>query len=307
MKIFFKTISVLFLSLATIGTGAAQAGDTSGGMLSNHMVEITLGLALLVSLIVLLVLVVVLSVLKTFVKVQREDKMVAAGITANEVSDEPSAWKNFVTSLTKSVPVDQEEDVLTDHEYDGIRELDNRLPPWWTAMFYATIVFGIAYLLHFMILGTGPSQDEEYVIEMAEAEEQIQIYQSSLALSIDENSVTFTEDPVALADGEKIFISQCAACHANDGGGGIGPNMTDEYWIHGGSINDIFSIIKNGVAQKGMISWKAQLTPEQMQNVSSYILTLQGSTPASPKDPQGELYETEEKKVTADETSLSMN
>lgn len=294
MKTLFKYIPVLFLSLATMGTGAAQASDYSGGFFADYIVEVTLGVALLVSLIVLLVLVVVLNVLKTFVKMQQEEKLIAEGISPEKIAEEraaqPSAWQKLMMAMTKSVPIEQEDDVLTDHEYDGIRELDNRLPPWWTAMFYLTIIFGVVYFFHYQVLRTGPSQDEEYVLEMAAAEEQINAYKASLALSIDETNVEFITEADALAEGEQIFIAQCAACHAADGGGGVGPNMTDEYWIHGGDIKDVFATIKYGVPQKGMISWESQLTPEQMQNVSSYILTMQGTTPASAKEPQGERY-----------------
>jgi cytochrome c oxidase cbb3-type subunit 3 len=294
MKTFFKYIPVLFLSLATMSTGAAQASDTSGGFFADYIVEITLGVALVVSLVVLLVLIVVLNVLKTFVKMQHEEKLIAQGINPEEaaaqIAAEPSAWEKLMKAMTRSVPLEKEDDVLTDHEYDGIRELDNRLPPWWTALFYVTIVFAVVYLFHYQILKTGPTQDEEYAMEMAAAEEQIAAYKASLALSIDETNVEFTTEAAALAEGEQIFVSQCAACHAADGGGGVGPNMTDEYWIHGGSITDVFSTIKYGVPQKGMISWESQLTPGQMQNVASYILTMQGTTPANPKEPQGELY-----------------
>jgi cytochrome c oxidase cbb3-type subunit 3 len=294
MKTFFKYIPVLFLSLATMSTGAAQASDTSGSFFNDYVVEITLGVTLVVSLVVLLVLVVVLNVLNAFVRMQHEAKLVAQGIDPEKAAEEAAAgsslWAKLMKAMTRSVPLEQEDDVLTDHEYDGIRELDNRLPPWWTALFYVTIIFSVIYLLHYQVLQTGPTQDEEYEMEMALAEEQIQAYKAGLALSIDETNVEITEDATALAEGEQIFVSQCAACHANDGGGGVGPNMTDEYWIHGGDIKDLFATIKYGVPQKGMISWESQLTPGQMQSVASYILTLQGTTPANPKEPQGELY-----------------
>jgi cytochrome c oxidase cbb3-type subunit 3 len=288
MKPFFRYIPVLFLSLATTSIGAAQASGTSGSLLGDYIVEITLGIALLVSIIVLLVLLVVLNVLKAFVNLQKEQLAEAKGEV--EAVVEESAWKKFMQSLTKSVPLTQEKDVLTDHEYDGIRELDNKLPPWWLALFYITIVFGVAYLLHYHVFNTGLSQDEEYAQEMAMAEEQIKAYQASLELSIDETNVEITTVEADLVEGQQIFVSQCAACHANDGGGGVGPNMTDQYWIHGGDIKDLFATVKYGVPQKGMISWQSQLTPAQMRNVSSYILTLQGTTPENPKEPQGELY-----------------
>lgn len=312
MKTLFKYIPVLFLSLATMSTGAAQASDTSGGFFEQYLIEITLGVALAVSLVVLLVLIVVLSVLRAFVKQQHEEKLAAQGLSpekiAAELAAQPTFWQGVMKSLTKSVPIEQEDEVLTDHEYDGIRELDNRLPPWWTALFYVTIIFAVVYLFHYMILETGPSQDEEYAIEMAEAAEQVKAYQASLALSIDETNVEVTAEAGSLAEGQKIFTSQCAACHANDGGGGVGPNLTDQYWIHGGDIKDLFKTIKYGVPQKGMISWQSQLTPAQMQSVASYILTMQGTTPANPKEPQGELYQPADKAADSEEPqAISMN
>ena len=141
---------------------------------------------------------------------------------------------------------------------------------------------------------------------MAEAAEQVKAYQAGLALSIDETNVEVATDASALAEGQQIFTAQCSACHANDGGGGVGPNLTDQYWIHGGDIKDLFSTIKYGVPQKGMISWQSQLTPAQMQNVASYILTMQGTTPANPKEPQGDLYEPAEEPAEEESQAISM-
>ena len=197
-------------------------------------------------------------------------------------------------SMTDSVPVEKEEEVLLDHDYDGIRELDNHLPPWWKYLFYFTIVWGIVYLLAYHVFDALPLSTEEYNQEMARAEEIKQANLASMDLpEIDESSVTPTEDPAELADGESIYQMQCAACHTADGGGSIGPNLTDKYWIHGGSMVDVYRTIKEGVPDKGMISWEPVLNPVQMRNVASYILTLQGTTPANPKAPQGDLYEPE--------------
>ena len=295
MKKLYKYLPVLFLSLAATSKGAAQASDTSGSFLSQYLTEITLGVALIVSILVLLVLIVVLNVLKTFVNMQKEAVAETKKTEEVAVAEEKESFiSRIYKKLTESVPVEREEEVLTDHEYDGIRELDNKLPPWWTYMFYVTIVFAVVYLLHYHVFYTGPSSAEEYEMQMAEAKEQIEAYQASLALSIDETNVTVTDDPQLLAEGEQIYEANCVACHATDGGGGVGPNFTDQYWIHGGDIKDLFKTIKNGVPQKGMISWKSQLTPQQMQAVASYILEFQGTTPQNPKEPQGELYVPEE-------------
>lgn len=304
MKPIFKYIPVLFLSLATLSTGAAQASDTSGSFFDQYILEITLGVALLVSVLVLVVLIVILTVLRTFVHEQELAKVKEAQEQGVEVEApvKESFWSRIYKGLTDSVPVEKEEEVLTDHSYDGIKELDNNLPPWWVYMFYITIVFAVVYFGYYHVFNLGPTSAEEYEMEMAAAQEQIEAYRQTVAMSIDETNVEFTQEAAALAEGKEIFIAKCAACHANDGGGGVGPNLTDKYWIHGGDIKDLFRTVKVGVPQKGMISWQTQLTPVQMQNVSSYILTLQGTTPQNPKEPQGELYEPEEE-IETEETA----
>lgn len=208
--------------------------------------------------------------------------------------------RSFIGFLTKATPVSKEEEILLSHEYDGIRELDNKIPPWFTFLFYGTILFGVIYFAQYHVFGSGNVQEEEYLAEIKQAAIEKQILTASGAL-IDEESVTFVSDPGSLASGEEIFVKNCAACHAVDGGGLVGPNFTDEYWIHGGGIKDIFRIIKYGVPQKGMISWQSQLNPTQMQEVASYIKTLVGTTPANPKAPEGTIWKDET--VEADTTN----
>jgi cytochrome c oxidase cbb3-type subunit 3 len=178
--------------------------------------------------------------------------------------------------------------ILGGHEYDGIQELDNKLPRWWLWLFYITIIFAAVYVVRYHVLKTAPLQAQEYENEMAEAAEK---YKRTETAMIDASSVTMLEDEASLAAGKEIYDKSCAVCHLAEGQGLVGPNLTDKYWIHGGSISDIFNIIVVGVPEKGMISWKDQLTPEQIQQVSSFILTFQGTSPPNPKEPQGELYE----------------
>jgi cytochrome c oxidase cbb3-type subunit 3 len=214
------------------------------------------------------------------------------------VPEEQSAWmKKVMGLLTKAVPVEQEEEVLTDHEYDGIKELDNVLPPWWVAMFYATILFAFVYLVHYHVLGTGDLQIAEYEKSVIKAEKEIAAYMALAGEQVDEKTVTVVTEASRLANGEKIYFQHCVTCHGDEGQGGVGPNFADAYWIHGGSINDIFSIIKYGVPAKGMISWRAQLSPKEMQDVGSFILTFQGTNPPNQKAPEGELYIPEEVKA----------
>ncbi|MCB0287914.1 MAG: c-type cytochrome [Calditrichaeota bacterium] len=207
-------------------------------------------------------------------------------------------------------------DELLDHDYDGIQELDNDLPPWWLYMFYFTIVFGFAYLLYFHVLDIGDLQAAEYQKEMQAAE-------TMLAKNNAENQaqspqeMTVLTDSENLAAGKEIFMTNCMACHGANGEGGVGPNMTDAYWIHGGGIKNVFKTIKYGVPQKGMISWQSQLKPSEMQAVASYILTLQGTDPPNQKEPQGEIWKEEaapaeeapveeEAPVTADSTAVAV-
>lgn len=192
--------------------------------------------------------------------------------------------------MTAAVPVEKESDVMLDHDYDGIRELDNILPPWWVGLFYATIIIGVVYFSYYHISDRGLSSSDEYALEMEEAEAAVKAYLATQADQVDESNVEALIDEEQLALGESIFMNKCAVCHQADGGGGVGPNLTDDYWLHGGDIKDIFTTIKYGVPEKGMISWKAQLRAGDMQRVASYILTLVGTTPAAPKAPEGDLY-----------------
>ncbi|MEL6972815.1 MAG: cbb3-type cytochrome c oxidase N-terminal domain-containing protein, partial [Bacteroidota bacterium] len=201
-----------------------------------------------------------------------------------------SLLQRWYKKMTQAVPIEKESDVMLDHNYDGIRELDNILPPWWVGLFYATIFIGIGYFSYYHISDKGLSSSEKYAVEMEEAAEAVKAYLATQADQVDETNVEALVDADQLALGESIFNTQCAVCHMADGGGGVGPNLTDEYWLHGGDIKDIFTTIKYGVPEKGMISWKAQLRAGDMQRVASYILTLGGTTPANPKAPEGDLY-----------------
>ncbi|HKK39278.1 MAG TPA: cbb3-type cytochrome c oxidase N-terminal domain-containing protein [Cryomorphaceae bacterium] len=227
-----------------------------------------------------------------------------------EVEEEPEVREVVETgkvmhALTDAVPLDREHEVMMDHEYDGIRELDNNLPPWWVWMFYATIVFAFVYLIYYHVLPYGLTQEEEYIAEVQQAEEAREAYLAAAKNLVDENNIVMLADVSDLKAGKNIFIEKCAQCHAADGGGGVGPNLTDAYWIHGGSIRNVFETVKYGVPTKGMISWESQLRPIEMAQVSSYIKTLEGTTPAAPKDPQGELWVAPDETVApADSTGL---
>ncbi len=207
-----------------------------------------------------------------------------------EVLTVAPAQSAIMAALTDIVPIEREHEILLDHEYDGITELDNNLPPWWVWMFYVTIIIGVIYMAWYHILPYGQNQHEQYIAEVQQAEAERQAFIAEMGESVDENTVAFLEGTEDLNAGKTIYMDNCRACHAADGGGGVGPNFTDDYWLHGGSINEIFKVIKHGVPQKGMIAWESQLRPKEIAQVASFIKTLVGNTPANPKEPQGEPY-----------------
>jgi len=202
-----------------------------------------------------------------------------------------SIWSTISEKMWKLVPKDKEQDIELDHEYDGIRELDNSLPPWWLWLFYGTIIWAAVYMYHYHISDSGVNQEQEYIAAMEMGEQEKAKYLASQADEIDEKNVVVISDEAGLAEGKDIYVASCLVCHGANGEGGVGPNFTDKYWIHGGSISNLFSTIKYGVPEKGMISWQSQLRPAAMQKVASYILSMQGSNPPNQKEPQGDLYD----------------
>jgi cytochrome c oxidase cbb3-type subunit III len=191
--------------------------------------------------------------------------------------------------FTKAIPVEKEADVMLDHDYDGIRELDNALPPWWKYGFYLTIGVAVVYLLNFHVFGYGKNPTQEYNAEMAQAKIQQEIYEANNKDKIDDNNVPMA-DAAGLAQAKDIFTTTCFACHGKAGEGGAGPNLTDDYWLHKGSLNDIYHSIKNGYPDKGMQSWASVYSPKVISYLASYVKTLHGTNPPNPKAPQGDLY-----------------
>ncbi|WP_264619283.1 cbb3-type cytochrome c oxidase N-terminal domain-containing protein [Flavobacterium sp. 7A] len=199
-------------------------------------------------------------------------------------------YKNMMQKLTRTESIDNEEDIVLDHDYDGIKELDNNLPPWWVYLFYASIVFAAVYFVRFQIMG-GDNQEMELQKELAQAKIDVAEYMKTAPDMMDEKTVTLLTDPADLAIGKTIFTTNCAACHRADAGGQIGPNLTDDRWILGGGIKNLFHTITNGGRDgKGMIAWKGTLKPKEIQKVASYVLSLKGSNPIDPKAPDGEVW-----------------
>lgn len=205
-------------------------------------------------------------------------------------------FKKFLNWLSRSVPIEKEKDIMFDHDFDGIRELDNRIPPWFSFLFYGSIVFAIIYMIVFHVVGDGNVQQNEYNAEVQQAAFERELLIKSGAF-INEETVTLADDAATISEGKDIFTKNCVACHANDGGGGVGPNLTDDYWIHGGGIKNIFKTIKYGVPSKGMISWQSQLDPSKMRAVASYVISLHGTKPAAPKQAEGTIWKEEDNKT----------
>ena len=274
-----KTIALIVLFISGLATHAAEIPEQPFKKLLADPVAVALVIVVVMLLITIFALLKVVNSLVLFA----EQK---AGITREE---KVSGLDRLLQSLTRSTPVESEQDVLLDHDYDGIKELDNSLPPWWLYGFYISILFAVIYTGYY-VFGSGPDQHQKYETEMAEAAIAIEEYKLTAPDLVDESNVVLLADAANLEIGKEIYMVNCMPCHLADGGGSVGPNLTDEYWIHGGSIQDLFSTIKYGVPAKGMISWESTLRATQMQQVASYILSLQGTTPANPKAAEGDLY-----------------
>ncbi|MCX7878957.1 MAG: c-type cytochrome [Ignavibacteria bacterium] len=200
-----------------------------------------------------------------------------------------SLIRKILFILNRGVPVEREEDIMFSHAFDtNIRELDNKIPPWFNMLFYGTIIWAAFYMLGYHVLGSGNVMLDEYAEEIRIANEKREELIRTGAL-INENTVTLLTDEGSLSAGKKIYDVNCVPCHGPDGGGIVGPNLTDDYWVHGGGVKNVFRIIREGVPAKGMISWKTMLNPKQIQEVSSYVLSLKGKAPGG-KGPEGQFW-----------------
>lgn len=267
----FKLTSLMVL----LGT-AAMAQPNSGAPIIEFSSLLMIILGVLLFVLVLLVF--------TLQKVVYMLKIEASGGTYPSY-EEQTTWERILSLK----PLSAEKEVELDHDFDGIKELDNPIPVWFNFLFYGTIVVGIIYLLAYHVFDAAPLQAKEYETELQVAEVAKQEYVKKAGNLIDENSVVALTDKAKIDNGAATFKAKCAVCHGDKGEGKVGPNLADAYWLHGGDVKSIFKTIKYGVPSKGMVAWQNSLNGAQIQELSSFILSLQGTNPAGAKEPQGEL------------------
>lgn len=282
-----KKISAISLLLTSTTLLSAQENTTV--VLTSYATEESVNAFVILNLFFLSILLYLKNMYNKLYNIDVKEKVVIA----KEKAIKKARRKWWMKTLTDSVSIEEEYKVATDHEYDGITELDNNLPPWWKWGFYLSIVFAAVYLLHYHVFKTGDLQISAYEKSKIEAEAKIAQYLKDQALNVDENTATYLSEASDLAVGKNLFMESCKVCHGAAGEGLVGPNLTDDYWIYGGDIKDIFKTIKYG-AKNGMKSWKDELNPVQMQQVASFIKSLKGTNPPNAKHPQGELYVEEE-------------
>ncbi len=301
-------LTPLLLLLGSVSTFAADEPVTKSFWDDpfNHplLPLYTVSVLLLISiLLVMIASIYTLRILNIFIRKAQEERAAKLGI---QLVHEQSWWEKMWQDANAMVPLAEEKNIELDHNYDGIKELDNHLPPWWTMLFYGCIIWGVIYLLAYHVFDSMPLSIDEYQNELASAEEKAKIFRASQPVEvIDENTLTYTADEAILGKGKSIFTTNCTPCHKADGGGNtIGPNLTDQYWIHGGSIKDIYVLIKNGAVEKGMPVWGKAMSPQDVKAVAFYVKSLQGTNPAGGKAPQGNLYQEEVKEVKPDTTKI---
>ncbi len=277
-----KIVSILILALSAFGTNSLLAAETTAAKASGIMSNIDFTLLFLMAVILAEVVIILY-----FIKIIRQLTGIDDAIEATKSKE--SILKKVWEKANEFQPLDQEAKLDTGHNYDGIRELDNITPPWFKLGFLSTIVFAFTYMYIYHVARSAPLSIEEYEISVKEEEERLAEFLKNQKNSVDENSITMMSS-ADISEGKTIFDKNCKACHGSLGEGGTGPNLTDDFWIHGGKINDVFKTIRYGVPSKGMIAWKEQLSGLQIGQVTSFVKSLKGSNPPNQKPAQGELY-----------------
>ncbi|PWK77356.1 cytochrome c oxidase cbb3-type subunit 3 [Mucilaginibacter oryzae] len=284
----YYRLLILIVLIATVQPALAEDDGLIPAKLMNEI-----GYGAIIGMLVLFIvsMLVLLRALKALTRLTlksqgyTEEQIIAELKPAKKPKKAKGEVWNKILSLK---PLSEEKDLIIEHDYDGIQELDNPIPGWFMYLFYITIIFAVGYILIYHVLGIGQLQYDEYKTEMAQADIAKKEYLSKAANRVDENTVKLVTDPAVLASGQAIFKQSCVPCHGDHAQGVVGPNLTDDYWLHGGKISDVFKTIKYGVQAKGMPTWEKQLSPKQISDVANYVKSLHGSNPANPKEPQGE-------------------
>lgn len=259
--------------------------------------DIVIGLMLITAVMILCVAVLMLKVIKFYVREsinptpfatpeEKERRRLEQEAQLALEKLKPTIW----TKLMQLKPMEEEKNLVMDHKFDGIAELNNPTPAWFMVLFYGTIIFAVCYLLTYHVFGFGKLQDEEYVAEIEQAADAKAAFLANpvnSASAVNENNVKQSKDAAVLKSGGALFATRCPPCHGDHGQGIVGPNLTDEFWLHGGKIKDVFKTIKYGVPDKGMISWEKSMSAQQISDIANYVLSLQGTKPAGAKAPQG--------------------
>jgi cytochrome c oxidase cbb3-type subunit 3 len=272
-------IALVFTAFAIL-PGSAFAEGSSGGMdMGVYTTWVYIAFA------------VILGILLLITMVESGKEYTAAEIAAAPVKE--SSFKKFMNRWVQEEAPADESSIMMEDEYDGIQELNNKIPPWFNYLFYGSMVFAVVYMLNYHVFGSGKSMFDEYGEEVVTAEAHKQELIRTGAF-INEETVKKLADGEVIAEGRNIYMTNCSPCHGTKGEGTVGPNLTDDNWIHGGGIKNVFKTVKYGVPSKGMLSWQQQMNPKQMQAVANYILTLKGTNPPNGKAPEGEKYTEEQ-------------
>jgi len=294
LRIIFLLVILISVQPVTVAADSLLPGET--------MDYIGYGAIIAVLLLLIIAMLVLLKAFKVLTRVVLKsegysNEQIAAELEPAKKEKKPKAevWQKLLSLR----PMAEEKELLIAHDYDGIEELDNPIPGWFMWLFYTSIAFAVCYLLIYHVFNAAPLQYEEYRIELAQADAAKKVFLSKAANRVDENSVKLVHDPAVLASGKAIFMSTCAACHGERAQGNVGPNLTDDYWLHGHKISDLFKTIKYGVLAKGMPTWEKQLSPKQISDVANYIKSLHGTKPAGAKEPQGTKEEDDDDKLVS--------